>query len=1239
MYHTIPPVLFTLLLLACWSPLHGQSACAEDDPFLVPPSRTFCVDTNGIAVVAFTLRNFGDPGNYLVNFPDGSDTTYLAVETAVQIERQLLFSCSSPPGNPQPPTRDAPFYDYRGQLTITRTDCVDEQGDPRRGSYDFNIVPNPIVDIRTNDLSCTSAPFIVDLTASLCSPELVDTYTWYVDGERVPGTQKDVLKNYVFTTAGLHLVRLEVTNSKGCDPYAFEKEILISGLPAIDLSIQLDSSSLCSPQVIVRPTARARYATDFQWVSNSADVSFSDPTILNPVITIINEEPSTRVITLIASNPSCPAVEESFEITTYSGQTINVPEPIRTCTDTPLPLCEQLTYAPPPQSISWSGSDPSISLQRATGKCPVVTFARAGNYVLTASGTDICGLKFSFDLPVYVRDGTPLDLDFSAVDTLCSADAPIRLLDYMAPASMVSRIIGAGVAEATFDPAGLSGEVALLITDSCGVDYPVVLFVLEQGSASLPDLTVCRGDLVNLAGRTPGTYTGAGILDNVFDSRGLAVGDYPVSYVGGNFCGSTGSFTVSVVDFPLAGFAITTDSCSVGDAGARYPVNVPITFESSSPNPVSCYVILETGDSVCDQDSVSFTFGLPGTYTVRQVVSAAGGDCTDTLERKLEVLGDFTPRFEVGIDSSDCDSLQLFFASADPAPGVSYRWQFSSGDSSASADPVLRMARPFSASPLRVTVRSTNGCFTHLDTLFVDLPRRFQVAFGFLNDNNTVCSGDTAYLIDNSVNVNRLTVTFPDGRQAPALPSTLVIDNPGQDVLKYVLRLDGTTEGCPDQSVTDTLYVLPVTTRAAYTLSYADNCSPSEVRLTNLSTPGSTNYVFWGDGSTPQPVGSGDTLVHVYRVAADTVFSIVLEAALCGIDTFSSTYSARAGANAAFSVDTDAARCTGNPVSFHPESKVAGYSLEWNFGDGTYSLLPDPLHAYASPGTYRVFLEATNPSGCVALDSADLVINSYNGPPLVVEVPAATCVDAPFRVGVSGFATGIAYDYGNQLLADSPIDRPYQEEGTYGLTVSATDENGCRTDTSTVVTVYPAFQVAIQPDVADTTIELGNILLLSFQMDPLRNLDSIRWLGDAVSNYNTQQTVVAPLEDGYYRLEVTDLYGCFATDSLRVRVSKDYAQRIYVPNIFSPNGDGTNETFGVDVKPNTVAAIRSLRILNRWGTLVYECSNCPPGNVGTGWDGRVGGRPAAEAVYLWTAEVEFLDGSHQHFSGDVTLLR
>ncbi|MCP9237333.1 PKD domain-containing protein [Lewinella sp. JB7] len=1228
------------LLIGPSSYVGAQSACGEEDPFLLPPARTFCVDTNDVARISFNLINQGEPGNYNVAFPDGTDTTYIGIATSVQVEHDLYFHCSNPPGSPDPPRPGAEFYTYKGQLVITRTDCVDEDQKPQIGTYPFNVLPNPIQDIVVDDVSCRSAPYGVDLTAKVCNEALVSGYRWFVDGEQIEGATARELKGFVFASPGVHTVGLAVTtHSDKCESFTFERTIEITTAPSIELDYQVDSSALCSPLITVTTRARFENATFFRWTSTAPDVHFSDPTAANPVITILNGQASSRHITVTAGNDHCDAVSESFTISTYGKNVIRPGGPLTVCSDTPSPLCDQLVYEHQPRRIRWSSSDP-IDIDDPSAECPEIRAAGRGVYTLYAHGIDICGLPFADSLSVRVRDGTPLTYDFSAVDTLCAAGGALPLLDFVDRPDNVSAITGKGITGNRFDPTGLSGPVAVELTDSCGLRYAVDFYVIPEGRYIGGNLRVCHGGSLDLQSVQEGEYSGPGVTDNVFVSAGLPEGKYSIHYESTAFCGGGGDFTVTVDPVPVADFFIANTACRGGGAaGATYTSGEPIQLVNRSNAPVLSYAIRETGERIERKEEASFTLSKPGTYGIEQVVATPDGSCTDTLLKVIEIVPTFRPTFTFRIDSAGCDSLRILFHSNDAPSGAAYTWAFSTGESSHAENPVLSLARPHVSSVLQATVVATDGCTSRRDTLRMPLPRRFQIGIGILNDNNTVCSGDTVFLVDNSVNAHELRFTFPDGRVSETVPPYLVVSNESRTVLKYPIRVDGTNPGCPSRFAVDTLYVLPVTTEAAFSLNYDESCSPTRVEVVNHSTPGSSGQLSWGDG-TMQHLAAGDTAYHTYTSTRDSAFLISLVARLCGRDTFATHFTVRGRPDASFRAAPVRTACVDEEMTFVPTVSEPGTSFEWHFGDGYTSRHPSSRHTYRNPGHYLARLHVVNENGCRAVDSLEVAIEEYAGPPLNVVIPPAVCVNAPLNIAVIGGGTpaALTYDYGNMMRTREPVARPYQQAGQYIVSLTATDHNGCRADTSAAIAVHPEFRVAITPT-DPVTVEFGTSLDLTFSMSPERHLDSIRWEGHQVHNPHTQWTEVVPHHDGIYRLRVTDEYGCLATDSLEVFVRKDYEGRVYAPNVFSPNGDGHNDAFALAAKPHTVREVQSLRIIDQWGTMVYECRHCPTDGNSTGWDGNIGGRPARSGVYLWAAEIEFVDGSRRVLTGDLTLIR
>lgn len=122
-------------------------------------------------------------------------------------------------------------------------------------------------------------------------------------------------------------------------------------------------------------------------------------------------------------------------------------------------------------------------------------------------------------------------------------------------------------------------------------------------------------------------------------------------------------------------------------------------------------------------------------------------------------------------------------------------------------------------------------------------------------------------------------------------------------------------------------------------------------------------------------------------------------------------------------------------------------------------------------------------------------------------------------------------------------------------------------------------------------------------------------------------------EAGEYDMAFEVAGGC---DSL-VHLFLDY-YRIYVPNVFSPNGDGFNDEFTIFVGEG-VTDVLSLEVYDRWGGRVFSQLKLEAGNLEKGWDGTMQGKSGSGGVYAWKALLNFDDGKTREFHGTVTLIR
>ncbi|MBV6655156.1 MAG: gliding motility-associated C-terminal domain-containing protein, partial [Mameliella sp.] len=117
---------------------------------------------------------------------------------------------------------------------------------------------------------------------------------------------------------------------------------------------------------------------------------------------------------------------------------------------------------------------------------------------------------------------------------------------------------------------------------------------------------------------------------------------------------------------------------------------------------------------------------------------------------------------------------------------------------------------------------------------------------------------------------------------------------------------------------------------------------------------------------------------------------------------------------------------------------------------------------------------------------------------------------------------------------------------------------------------------------------------------------------------------------------ITDTAGCTATDNTLVRVVRDY--KVYIPNAFTPNGDGSNDFF-IIYSGGDVEEIENFEIYSRWGEQVFQANNIPPNNPSFGWDGVFRGQPMNMDHFTYYAKIRFVDGVVRLFKGSVNLVR
>ncbi len=309
-------------------------------------------------------------------------------------------------------------------------------------------------------------------------------------------------------------------------------------------------------------------------------------------------------------------------------------------------------------------------------------------------------------------------------------------------------------------------------------------------------------------------------------------------------------------------------------------------------------------------------------------------------------------------------------------------------------------------------------------------------------------------------------------------------------------------------------------------------------------------------------------------------------------------------------------------VSFENESEHAVHYF-WDFGNGFTSTEPELQQIYTEPGYYTITLVAIDSSSCNGADTMQFEI--FLPPPASVSVSGSDtiCLGQQLLLQAAG---GVSYSWSPPYgLSDpySPSPWANPEMGTT-YTVIATDSNGCA-DTATVfIEVFPPASIDAGPDgIAD----IGRTPVLnpyippggSFYWTPTEGLSCVTCLSpQANPEFNTT-----------YYLHYTDPYGCTYIDSMQVLVSPS----VFIPNAFTPNGDGLNDVFFPQVRN---LSHYEFFVFNRWGELIFTSTT-----AGDGWDGTIKGRQAPLDVYVWRIDYsDFIEpGITRTKRGHVTLVR
>ena len=197
-------------------------------------------------------------------------------------------------------------------------------------------------------------------------------------------------------------------------------------------------------------------------------------------------------------------------------------------------------------------------------------------------------------------------------------------------------------------------------------------------------------------------------------------------------------------------------------------------------------------------------------------------------------------------------------------------------------------------------------------------------------------------------------------------------------------------------------------------------------------------------------------------------------------------------------------------------------------------------------------------------------------------------------------------------------------------------ENVCFTDTGHVkVTVIPLPLLHMPPT---TTIIAGNSVQL--YADTLNHviLTSYAWTpaDTTLTCTDCPRPIATPIVTTTYSVTATTIEGCAGHGTVTIKLLCETDQ-VFIPNTFTPNGDGLNDRFYISGKG--LGMITRMAIYNRWGEMVFEGLNIRPNDPSQGWDGTFRGQVVEPDVFVYVLEVLCSTGEPFTFRGDISLVR
>jgi len=667
--------------------------------------------------------------------------------------------------------------------------------------------------------------------------------------------------------------------------------------------------------------------------------------------------------------------------------------------------------------------------------------------------------------------------------------------------------------------------------------------------------------------------------------------------------------TVTVVPNVSAAFTpLNTNTCA----------GIPVQYNHTGTAGVShIWSVFPIGATISSNtiSNPSITFNNPGLYTISHTVSV--GTCSNVVTTTANITG-IGASFTSSNPNQCLQNNSFTFNSTATVGTQSYTFSPSIGSPPSSNTPNYGPVSFTSPGTYTVTYSNTNSGCTSSTYSVINIYPTPTLA---VSNSGPVCEG-------NNINLTLTTTatsyswTGPNGftstLQNPSITSTSVA-NSGT----YQINV-ASVNNCTNTSNTNVVINPP----PQITVTTPTACSGGSFSINSF---GGINYTWTGPNSYTSNsqnlffTNANSNLNGLYTVVGTDVNGCI------------GTNTVLVNVNPSFtiSINNNSPICAGSVLQLN---SPPGFIYNWSGPNGFSSTQQTPqLSNVSSQTTGQYSLNVQDNNGCQGSAVTNVIVNP--SPQLSItnskdKICTPACVD--FTLNASSSLASLIWEFISGVSTNTNTSTQcYTKGGIYTSTATATDVNGCISVITHSVEVYdtPTADFIFSPlkPIENEYVQFSNASYGA----PLTSMINGWYINNELTSFaNSPQIAFQYPGDYLVTLIVLTTHGCSDTISKIVNIKENYY--LWVPNSFTPNNDGLNDTF--QPKGQGIAKYE-LMVFDRWGEMIFKTKE-----FNQGWDGKHHrgidyGIYCKDDVYTWLIKVTDVFGKSHELKGHVTLIK